>query len=89
LKNSIFKKHIFCKFWEVVLGSINAEANREKLVKILGHEEPKVLFPQIAFHAGDDPSQHEVASIKCGSNVKHSSIRRMYNERDDTQYDPK
>jgi hypothetical protein len=84
-----FKKQIFFKFWEVVLDSINAAAKRGMLVKILGHEEPKVLYPRIAFHAGDDPAQHEVASIKCGSNVKHGCIRCMYNSRDGKQYDPK
>jgi len=25
-------------------------------------------YPRIAFHAGDDPAQHEVVGIKCGSN---------------------
>ena len=75
--------------WEVVLDSINAAAKRGMLVKILGHEVPKVLNPRIAFHAGDDPAQHEVAAIKCGSNVKHGCIRCMYNSRDGEQYDPK
>ena len=49
----------------------------------------KVLYPRIAFHAGDDPAQQEVAAIKCGSNVKHGCIRCMYNSRDGKQYDPK
>jgi len=59
------------------------------LVKILEYEEPKVLFPRIAFHEGDDPAQDEVATIECGSNMKHSCIRCMYSSRDGTQYDPK
>jgi len=55
-------------------------------VKILGHEKPIALFPLMEFNAGDDPVQHEVASIKCGNNVKHSCIRCIYNSRDGTQY---
>jgi hypothetical protein len=58
-------------------------------VKILGYEDDKILFPRIAFHAGDDPAQHEIASIKCGSNVKHSCIRCMYSSREGGQYKPK
>jgi hypothetical protein len=85
---SYFKKQIFFKFWEAVIDSISAAATRGMLVKILGHEEPKVLFPRVAFHAGDDPAQHEVAGIKYGHNVKHSCIRCMYNTIDGNQYDP-
>ena len=83
-----FKKQVFFKFWEVTLHSINTAANRGILVKIIGHEEPKILFPRIAFHAGDDPAQHEVAAIKCGSNVRHNCIRCMYNSKECGQYNP-
>ena len=83
-----FKKQIFFKFWEVVLESINAAANRGVLVKILGYNEPKILYPRIAFHAGDDPAQHEVAGIKCGSNVKHNCIHCLYNSTECGQYNP-
>ena len=76
-----FKKQIYFKFWEVVLNSINAAAKYGMMVKILGHKDPKLLFPRIAFHAGDDPAQHEIASIKCGSNVKYCCIHCMYNLR--------
>ena len=51
---SYFKKRIFCKFWEAVIDSINAAATRGMLVKI----------SRIAFHAGDDPAQHEISSNK-------------------------
>jgi len=84
---AFFEKQIFCKFWELVLGSINAATNRGILVKILGHEKPNVLFPRVLFYASDDPAQHEVTSIKCSSNVKYCCIRCMYNSRDGTQYD--
>ena len=83
-----FKKQVFFKFWEVTLHSIKTAATRGILVKIIGHEEPKILFPRIAFHAGDDPAQHEVAAIKCGSNVKHNCIRCMYNYKECGQYNP-
>ena len=84
-----FKKQVFFKFWEMVLDSIKAAANRGILVKILGHGDPKLLFPRIAFHAGDDPAQHDIAAIKCGSNVMHNCIRCMYDSRDGKQYNPK
>jgi hypothetical protein len=84
-----FKRQIFFKFWEVTLNSINAAANRGIFVKILGHEEPQILFPRIVFHAGDDPAQHEVAAIKCGSNVKHNCIQCMYNSKECGPYNPK
>ena len=79
MKNIIFfKKQIFFKFWEVVLDSIKAAATRGMLVKI----------SRIAFHAGDDPAQHEVSSIKYGNKVKNSCIRCMYNAIDGNQYNP-
>ena len=81
-----FKKQVFFKFWELVLDSIKAASNRGILVKILGHEEPKILFPRIAFHIGDDPAQHDVAAIKCSGNVKHGCIRCMYNSREGNEY---
>ena len=83
-----FKKQVFFKFWEVTLHSIKTAATRGILVKNIGHEEPKILFPRIAFHAGDDPAQHEVAAIKCGSNVRHNCIRCMYNSKECGQYNP-
>ena len=46
---SYFKKQIFFKFWEVVIDSVNAAATGGMLVKILGHEEPKVLFPRTSY----------------------------------------
>ena len=54
---------------------------------MLGHEKPKLFALRIAFNAGDDPAQHEIASIKCGSNVKHTCIRCMYKSREGGQYD--
>jgi len=57
-----FKRQIFFKFWEVTLNSINAAANRGIFVKILGHEEPQILFPRIVFHAGDLPLNVAVMS---------------------------
>jgi hypothetical protein len=81
-----FKKQVFFKFWELVLDSIKAVSNRGILVKILGHEEPKLLFPRIAFHIGDDPAQHDVAAIKCSGNVKHGCIRCIYNSREGNEY---
>ena len=83
-----FKKQVYFKFWETVLDPIKVAAKKGMLVKILGHEEPKLLFPRIVFNAGDDPAQHEIASIKCGSNVKHSCIRCMYHSRDGGLYNP-
>jgi hypothetical protein len=82
-----YKKQIVFKFWESAIESLKAAANRGMLVKILGHEEPKLLFPRIAFIIGDDPAQHEVTGIKCGSNVKHGCIQCMYNSRSG-RYDP-
>ena len=76
--NTLKNKYFF-KFWEVVLDSINAAASRGVLIKILGYNEPKILFPRIAFYAGDDPAQHEVAGIKCGSSAKHNCINCLYN----------
>jgi len=58
-------------------------------VKICGHEEPQILFPRIAFHAGDEPAQYEVAAIKCGSNVEHNFIQCMYNSKEFGLYYPK
>ena len=66
----------------MALDSIKAAANRGILVKILGHGDPKLQFPRIAFHAGD------IAAIKCGSNVMHNCIRCMYDSRDGKQYNP-
>ncbi len=83
-----FKRQIFYKFWEVTLDSINAAANRGISVKILGHEESKILFPRIVFHAGDHPAQHEVAGIKCGCNVKHNCILCMYQSKECGPYNP-
>ena len=64
-----FRKRVFFKFWELVLESIKVASDRGILVNILGFEEPLLLFPRIAFHAGDDPAQDEVAGITCGSNI--------------------
>ena len=60
-----FKKQVYFKFWEIVLDSLKVAASKGMLVKILGHEEPKLLFPRIVFNAVDDPAQHEISSIKC------------------------
>jgi len=57
---------------------------RGMLFKIFGYEEPVVLFPLLVFYEGDNPSQHEVAPVKCGSNVRLSCIRYMYNSREGT-----
>ena len=83
-----FKKQVYFKFWEIVLDSLKVAASKGMLVKILGHEEPKLLFPRIVFNAGDDPAQHEIASIKYGGKVKHSCIRCMFHSRDGGLYDP-
>ena len=77
---------MFYTFWERVLDKINSAADRGILVKILGIKEPQAIYPRIAFHAGDDPAQHEVVGIKCGSNVKHGCIRCYYNFKDGGQY---
>jgi hypothetical protein len=68
-------------FWELTFDSINADANRGISVRILCHEESKILFPRIIFHAGDHSAQHEVAGIKCGSNVKHACILCIYHKK--------
>ena len=81
-----FKKNIFFTFWKNVLDKINSASITGILVKILGIKEPKVIYPRISFHAGDDPAQHEVVGIKCGSNVKHGCIHCMYNSRVGGQY---
>jgi hypothetical protein len=81
-----FKKKIFYTFWEKVLEKIKSAANSGVLVKILGIKEPQAIYPRIAFHAGDDPAQHEVVGIKCGATVKHGCIRCMYNFREGGQY---
>jgi len=82
----IFQKRVFLG---VVVDSINAAASRGILVKILEHEEPKVLYTRLAFHAGDNHAQHEINLTKCGCNVMHSCIRSMCKSRDGTQYDSK
>ena len=81
-----FKKKIFYTFWGNVLEKIKSAANSGILVKILGIKEPQAIYPRIAFHAGDDPAQHEVVGIKCGATVKHGCIRCMYNFREGGQY---
>jgi len=83
-----FKKKCFFTFWSKVLDKINSAANSGILVKSLGINELQAIYPRIAFHASDDPVQHDVAGIKCGSNVKHGCIRCMYNFRDGGQYEP-
>jgi len=65
-----FNRQICLKFREVTLETINAASNRGISVKIFGQEKSKTLFPRIVFLEGDHPAQHEVAGIKCGSNVK-------------------
>ena len=80
------RKNEFFTFWSKVLDKINSAANSGILVRILGIKELQAIYPRIAFHAGDDPAQHEVAGIKCGSNVKHGCIRCMYNFRVGSQY---
>ena len=80
------RKLFFFTFWGKVLDKINSAANSGILVKMLGMKEPQAIYPRIAFHAGDDPAQHEVVGIKCGSNVKHGCIRCMYNFREGGQY---
>ena len=81
-----FRKKVFYTFWGKVLDKINSAANRGILLKILGIKEPQPIYPRIAFHAGDDPAQHEVVGIKCGTNVKHGCIRCMYDSKDGGQY---
>jgi len=83
-----YKKQIYFKFWEIVLDSLKVAAHKGLLVKVLGHKEPKLFSPRIAFNAGDDPAQHEIASIKCGCNVKHTCIRCMYKSREGGLYVP-
>ena len=58
-----FKKKIFYTFWEKVTEIIKSAANSGVLVKRLGIKEPQTIYPRIAFHAGDDPAQHEVVGI--------------------------
>ena len=48
-----------------------------------------ILFSRIAFHSGDNPAQHDIAAIKCGSNVMHNCTRCMYDSRNGKQYNPK
>jgi len=38
----------------------------------------KTFYPQMTFHIGDDPTHHDVASIKCERYVQHSCIKCMY-----------
>ena len=70
------------------MDKINSAASSGVLVKILEIKDSQAIYPRIAFHAGDDPAQHEVVGIKCGSNVKHGCIRCMYNSRQGGQYKP-
>jgi hypothetical protein len=58
-----FKKKVFNTFWKNVLDKISSAASSGILVKILGIKEPQAIYPRIAFHAGDDPAQHEVVGI--------------------------
>ena len=56
-------------------------------LKILGQEGTKIFFHRIAFLIGDDPAQHDVASIKCGSKVQHPCIKCMYDLNTGGAYD--
>ena len=82
----LFKKNVFLEFWKLCIETIQLSASRGMEMKILGHEGTKIFYPRIAFHIGDDPAQHEVASIKCGSMVRHPCIKCMYDLRASETY---
>ena len=87
LKNiAIFKKQLFLEFWKLLLETIKPAAARGIKLKILGQPGTKTFYPRIAFHTGDDPAQHEVASIKSGPMVRHSCIKCMYDIRNGGPY---
>ena len=82
LKNiNIFKKNLFFEFWKVLLETLKPAATRGIKLKILGKDGTSTFYPRIAFHAGDDPAQHDVASIKNGPMVRYSCIQCMYDSR--------
>ena len=58
-------------------------------LKILGQEGTHTFYPRIAFHTGDDPAQHDVASIKNGPSVRYSCIQCMYDSRNGGPYEYK
>ena len=62
-----FKKQLFLEFWKLCIDTMKEATNLGMKLKILGQEGTKIFFPRIAFLIGDDPAQHDVASIKCGS----------------------
>jgi hypothetical protein len=73
-----FKKQLFLEFWKLCIDTMKEATNLGMKLKILGQEGTKIFFPRIAFLIGDDPAQHDVASIKCGSKVQHPCIKCMY-----------
>ena len=78
---AFFKKQIFFEFWQQCLETIQPAANRGIELKILGQYQTRIFYPRIAFHVGDNPAQHDVASIKCASKVQYPCIRCMYDLR--------
>jgi len=68
------------------LEKIKSAASSGFLVKILGIKEPQAIYPRIAFHAGDDPAQHEVVGIRYGAIIKNGCIRCMHSFREAGQY---
>ena len=83
---SLFKKNVFLEFWKFCIEQIQPAATNGMTMKVLGVDGTNTFYPRIAFHVGDDPAQHDVSSIKCGSMVRHPCIMCNYDLRQSEPY---
>jgi hypothetical protein len=77
---------VFLEFWKFCIEQIQPAATNGMTMKVLGVDGTNTFYPRIAFHVGDDPAQHDVSSIKCGSMVRHPCIMCNYDLRQSEPY---
>ena len=75
-----FKRILEKTFWNVIFHSLRQYEHTGIRMYILGHAEPCLVFPRLAYCVGDDPALHVFCGVKTGD---RSCLHCQYNPKTD------
>ena len=75
-----FKRYLEMTFWKVIFEPLRQYELSGVRMYILGHDEPRLVFPRLAYCVGDDPALHVFCGVKTGD---RSCLHCEYNPKTD------